>query len=97
MERFASLSTVIVSAGTEKADVFRSYWETHQIPFTGLPDPEQKVLKLYGQEVKPLKLGRLPAQMLIDRQGILRMVHYGQSMSDIPANETVLKQLESIS
>jgi len=49
------------------------------------------VLKLYGQEVKLFKLGRLPAQMLIDTSGLLRYVHYGHSMADIPANEEILR------
>jgi peroxiredoxin Q/BCP len=56
----------------------------------GLPDPAHTVLKLYGQEVKIFKLGRMPAQMLIDRSGTLRYVHYGHSMADIPPNEEIL-------
>jgi peroxiredoxin Q/BCP len=31
------------------------------LPFIGLPDPGHRVLKLYGQEMKLFKLGRLPA------------------------------------
>jgi hypothetical protein len=31
-----------------------------------------------------MKLGKLPAQMLIDKSGILKYVHYGKSMADIP-------------
>jgi len=46
---------------------------------------------LYGQEVKLLKFGRMPAQILIDMQGIVKYAHYGQSMSDIPANEKILQ------
>jgi len=33
------------------------------------------VLKWYGQEVKLFKLGRLPAQMLIDKSKKVRFVH----------------------
>jgi peroxiredoxin Q/BCP len=50
---------------------------------------------LYGQEVKLFKLGRLPAQMLIDKSGKVRFVHYGHSMSDIPPNEEILKLIET--
>ncbi|MGC9335845.1 MAG: hypothetical protein ACP5JJ_17000, partial [Anaerolineae bacterium] len=56
----------------------------------GLPDPKHSVLKLYGQEVDLFKLGRMPAQVLIDKEGVARFVHYGHSMSDIPENKEIL-------
>jgi peroxiredoxin Q/BCP len=55
-----------------------------------LPDPTFSVLKLYGQEVNLFKLGRMPAQVLIDKAGVARFVHYGHGMSDIPKNAEVL-------
>ncbi len=48
------------------------------------------VLKLYGQEVNLFKLGRMPAQVLIDKAGMARFVHYGHNMQDIPPNEEIL-------
>jgi peroxiredoxin Q/BCP len=52
-------------------------------------------MKLYGQEVKLFKLGRMPAQMLIDKSGILRFVYYGHSMADIPGISDLKKALQS--
>ncbi len=89
-QRFVDLDTEIVVVGPEDAGSFRKYWEKESLPFVGLPDPSHTVLKLYGQEVKIFKLGRMPAQMLIDRSGMLRYVHYGHSMADIPLNEEIL-------
>ena len=91
---FARLDTEIVVIGPEEADSFRTYWTKEDLPFIGLPDPEHGVLTLYGQEVKLFKLGRMPAQMLIDKSGILRYVHYGHSMSDIPSNEEIINLIE---
>jgi peroxiredoxin Q/BCP len=48
------------------------------------------VLRLYGQEVNLFKLGRMPAQVLIDKAGVARFVRYGHSMSDIPKSEEIL-------
>lgn len=89
-QQFVKLDTGIIVAGPEKAEVFRDYWTKESLPFIGLPDPEHHVLKLYGQEVKLFKLGRLPAQMLIDKSGNVRFVHYGHSMSDIPPNQEII-------
>jgi peroxiredoxin Q/BCP len=67
-----------------------------ELPFIGLPDPEHKILKLYGQEASLFKLGRLPAQMLVDKSGMLRYVHYGHSMADIPSNKEIINIVKAI-
>lgn len=95
-EKFAALDTEIIVVGPEKDEAFRRYWEKENFPFIGLPDPEHRVLKLYGQEVKIFKLGRLPAQMLINKSGKVRFVHYGHSMADIPENEEIIGLIAGI-
>lgn len=94
--RFELTGTTIVVAGPESPDAFASYWREHDLPFIGLPDPSHTVLKLYGQEIKLFKLGRMPAQVLVDRRGIARFAHYGHDMSDIPSNEEILSLIESL-
>ena len=89
-QRFFKLDTEIVVIGPEDAESFQKYWKKEDLPFIGLPDPKHKILKLYGQEVNLFKLGRMPAQMLIDKPGMLRYVHYGHSMADIPLNEDIM-------
>jgi peroxiredoxin Q/BCP len=46
--------------------------------------------------VKIFKLGRMPAQVIVDPAGVARYVHYGHSMSDIPPNRELLELLDSI-
>ena len=67
-----------------------------RLPFVGLPDPKHSVANLYGQEVKLLKLGRMPAQIIIDKQGQIRFAHYGNGMQDIPDNNELLSLLETL-
>ncbi len=93
-QKFVKLNTEIVVVGSEKAESFREYWLKEDLPFTGLPDPEHIIQKLYGQEVRPFKLGRMPAQMLINKSGMLRYVHYGNSMRDIPSNKEVINLIK---
>ena len=93
--KFVKLDTEILVAGPENAEAFKDYWAKEKLPFIGLPDPEHKVLKLYGQEVKLFKLGRMPAQVMIDKSGKVRFVHYGHSMTDIPENKELLDLLET--
>lgn len=94
--KFKALDTEIVVVGPENHDAFRLYWKSHKLPFIGLPDPTHSVLKRYGQEVNLFRLGRMPAQVIIDKRGIARFVHYGHAMSDIPENKEVLQILETL-
>lgn len=94
--KFQAQGTEIVVVGPEDADQFKMYWKSHKLPFIGLPDPTYSVLKHYGQEFNLFKLGRIPAQVLIDKQGVVRFAHYGKSMSDIPENEEILQILQTL-
>jgi peroxiredoxin Q/BCP len=93
---FVRRKAVVVVAGPDSPEAFRKYWERKSLPFIGLPDPKHRVLKLYGQEVKLFKLGRMPAQVVIDRVGMVRFAHFGHSMADIPSNEEILGLLDGI-
>jgi peroxiredoxin len=94
--QFVARDVEVVVVGPEDARAFSEYWQAESLPFTGLPDPKFSVLKLYGQEVNLFKLGRMPAQVLIDKAGVARFVHYGHSMSDIPENEEILALADEI-
>ena len=93
---FEKRQTVIIVVGPEDAKAFEAYWREHDLPFIGLPDPKASVLKLYGQEVNLFKLGRMPAQVIVDRDGMVRFVHYGHDMSDIPQNDEILELLDQL-
>jgi peroxiredoxin Q/BCP len=95
-DKFVRRGAQIIVIGAEDAAAFAHYWEENRLPFLGLPDPNHSVLKLYGQEVNLFRLGRMPAQVVVDRQGIARYIHYGHSMEDIPGSEEILQILDSL-
>jgi peroxiredoxin Q/BCP len=94
--QFVEREAEILVIGHENAHAFASFWMKNFLPFTGLPDPKGSVLKKYGQEVNIFKLGRMPAQAIIDKQEIVRFVHYGNSMTDIPENSEILAILDEL-
>ena len=95
-QAFVERGAQVVVIGPDSASAFREYWQREDLPFVGLPDPQHSVLKQYGQEVNLFKMGRMPAQVIVDRQGIARYVHYGHDMSDIPTNEEMLAVLDAL-
>jgi peroxiredoxin len=96
LRKFIERNAEIVIVGPENSQAFVEYWQKHDLPFVGLPDPTASVLKLYGQEINLFKMGRMPAQVIVDRDGVARFVHYGHSMSDIPANDELLALLDEL-
>ena len=94
--QFRERDAEIVVVGPEGRMAFAAYWQAANLPFVGIPDPRHTVLKLYGQEVNLFKLGRLPAQVIVDKAGMARYVHYGHSMADIPPNSELLALLDEL-
>jgi len=95
-QEFVKHQAQVIVVGPDDAQDFQAYWQQHDLPFIGLPDPKASVLKLYGQKVNLFKLGRMPAQVIVNKAGVARFVHYGHSMSDIPENAEVLSMLDQL-
>jgi len=89
-DEFVKRETRVVVVGPEDAKAFKAYWVKNQLPFIGLPDPKASVLKLFGQEVNLFKLGRMPAQVIVDKQGIARFAHYGHYDVGYPGKSRVV-------
>ena len=95
-DRFLERDAEIIVVGPEGQRAFADYWRKEDLPFVGLPDPKHTVLKLYRQEVNLFKLGRMPTQVVVDKTGQARYVHYGHSISDIPPNKEILSLLDGL-
>jgi peroxiredoxin len=95
-KEFTLRKTTIVVVAPHSAEKIGEYWKKEALPMIGVPDKEGKLAKLYGQEWKILKLGRMPALFVIDRNGSLAFAHYGKSMADIPKNMEMLKLLDGL-
>ena len=95
-QEFTNRNADVVVVGPEKPEKFRAFWKKEHMPFIGIPDPQHTVAKLYGQQVKILKLGRMPSIVIIDKSGKIRYRHFGNSMMDIPANKKLLSVLDEL-
>ena len=95
-QKFVDRDAEVVAVGPDSEQAFREYWRKEELPFVGLADPTHTVAKRYGQEVRMLKLGRMPAQMVIDKAGRVAFMHYGGAMSDIAPNAQILAILDGL-
>ena len=88
---FIERDVEILVIGPEDEDAFRYHWERNDYPFVGIPDPDHQIADLYGQQVNLLKMGRMPAQIVIDKDGFIYYQHYGDSSHDITSNQFLLQ------
>jgi len=93
---FLARDAKVLVVGPDSESAFRDFWQQEDMPVIGLADPSHAVARRYGQEVKLLKFGRMPALMVIDKAGQVRYKHYGDAMSDIPPNADMLAILDAL-
>lgn len=95
-QQFSERGAVIVALGPDGPNAFKKFWQEQDMPFIGLADIRSVVASQYHQEVNWLKAGRMPAVLVIDKQGMIRFTQYGENMSDIPENAEVLELIDKI-
>ena len=93
---FVARDAEVLVIGPDGPRSFQRTWEKEAFPFSGLADPQHTVADLYHQQVNLLKLGRMPAVLIVDKAGQICYQHYGESMSDIPLNQEILQLLDQL-
>jgi len=96
IKQFTDRKAQIIVIAPHEAEKVKAYWNKENLPFTGIPDPDGRLGKLYGQEWKLIKLGRMPALFIIDQKGTIAFAQYANNMADIPGNGTLLQILEEL-
>jgi peroxiredoxin len=95
-QKFVECNAEIITVGPEDASAFANWWHEHQMPFVGIPDPKHDIAKLYNQQFKLLRGGRLPSIAVIDKEGRIRLMHYADLPSDILKDEEILALLDNL-
>jgi peroxiredoxin Q/BCP len=95
-KEFTKRQAEVVVVNPADAEAVRAYWEREELPFVGLADPRHDAARLYGQRVSLLRLGRMPALAVVDREGRLRYRHFADNMADIPPNAELLAVLDAL-
>ena len=94
--QFVASNATILVVWPDDAKTVQDYCQEEKLPFVNLPDPGHEVANRYGQQFNLLKLGRMPALAVLDREGTVRYEYRAKSMSDTPSNKTVFDVLDSL-
>jgi peroxiredoxin Q/BCP len=95
-QEFVKRESEVLVIAPDDARQVAEYWRREALPMPGLADPGHDVANQYGQQVKILQFGRLPAMLVLDRSGEVRFEHRGDNMRDIPQNKEILALLDEL-
>jgi peroxiredoxin Q/BCP len=95
-DEFVKRDAEILVVGPDSYAAFKLYWAKEKFPFAGLADPKHEVANRYGQEVKLLKFGRMPALLIVDKKGRVRFAHYAEHMRDYPTLQEMYDVLDEL-
>jgi peroxiredoxin len=96
LRKFLERDSEIIAVGPENPKDFSEWWNKHKMPFIGIADPDHAIAKLYGQQEKFLKGGRMPALFIINKDGRMSFKHYADWPGDIPSDDTLLSRLDEL-
>lgn len=95
-QEFVNRNVEVIALGPDGPNAFKRFWQTENMPFIGLADIKSAVASQFHQEINWLKAGRMPAVLIVDLEGNISFIDYGEDMTDIPRNETLFAELDQM-
>ncbi len=92
-EKFAEKNTKIIVICPENEEKIKKFLAKEPIDLDFVADPTHALADRYNQQVKIFKLGRMPAQILINKDKKIVFEHFANGMKDIIENDEMLKKL----
>ncbi len=92
-EQFQKNGAEVIGVSSDSVEIHKKFAEEHELPFTLLSDPDEKVRDMYGAWGIAHTPGRVT--YLIDKNGIIRMVFSSQIQPRKHISEA-LRTLEEI-
>ncbi len=90
---FKSKNTNLVVIVPENEASLTKYLNKNSINLNFVSDSTHKIADKYNQAVKLLKLGRMPAQVLLDKNLNVVFEHHANNMKDIILESEIFKDI----
>ncbi len=92
IDKFESKKIRVVAICPDKESDIEKFIDDNNILFDMVSDRSHSIADKYGQQVNIFKLGRMPAQIMLDKNKEVIFKHYASNMKNIIENEDVLMQ-----
>ncbi len=92
IDKFEKKKIKIVAICPEKLSSVEKFFNENKLSFDLISDPNHMLADRYNQQVKILKLGRMPAQIILKENSEIELKHFANSMKDIVENDEILSK-----
>ena len=96
-EEFEQRGAQVLAIAPDTLENARNYFQTNDIPFPCLPDPDRQVFRQYDVKSAMISLGQRPGLFIIDKEGVVRYAYLGWQQWEIPSVDEILAQLDALS
>ena len=93
---FAERGAEIFAIAPDTLDSAREFFQSHDIPFPCLPDPDRAVFRMFDVKSAAISLGQRPGLFVIDGAGVVRYAYLGWQQWEIPTVDDTLSQLDAL-
>ena len=94
--RFETAGAPVAVVVRERSERLRGHWASLRLPFVCVPDPDGRIAAAWGQQWRLVRLGRLPAQFVVARDGRVAFAHYSRDMTDIVSEAVILDVVQRL-
>ena len=98
-DEFEKRNTRVAVIMAESIPRMQEFLKTHEYPFPLLSDVRRDVVRAYGVYVRmnfeSVNISR-PAEVILDKDGIVRYVYVGKIQTDFPPDEDLLSVLDGL-
>jgi peroxiredoxin Q/BCP len=95
-EEFTKRGAEVLAIAPDTLENAKRYFETNEIPFPCLSDPDRKVFRQYDVKSAMISLGQRPGLFVIDKDGVVRCAHLGWQQWEIPTVDETLEQIDAL-
>jgi len=93
---FEERAAEVIAIAPDTLETARRYFQSNDIPFPCLADPNREVFRQYDVKSAMISLGQRPGLFVIDRDGVVRYAYLGWQQWEIPTVDETLRQLDAL-
>jgi peroxiredoxin Q/BCP len=93
---FQQRGAQVIAIAPDTLEHAREFFQSNEIPFLCLPDPDRQVFRQYDVKSAMISLGQRPGLFVIDKDGVVASAYLGFQQWEIPTVDDTLAYLDRL-
>ncbi len=96
IDEFKQRDVQLLAIAPDSLEHAQSYFQSNDLPFPCLADPDRRVYRQYDVKSALVSLGQRPGLFIVDAEGVVRYAYLGWQQWEIPSVEKTLQELDGL-